>query len=186
MEKDIKEILINEQELREKIKEMGKKISEDYKNQEGELLVVGILKGASVFMSDLIRQISLPITIDFMAVSSYGKDRAESTGVVRILKDLDYDIEGKHLIIVEDIVDSGLTLSYLSDMFIRRGARSVKIATLLDKPSGRKNHVKIDYLGFEVPEEFIVGYGIDYSEKYRNLPYIASLKKELYDKSSTC
>lgn len=178
--KDIKDVLYSKEEIAAKVEEIGSQITKDYPNEEEDLVLVGVLKGARVFMADLIRTIKRPIEIDFMSVSSYGKGRTESTGVVRILKDLDGDIEGKHLILVEDIVDTGLTLSYLSDIMLRRGAKSVKIVSLLSKPARRTKKVAIDYLGFEIPDEFIVGYGIDYSEKYRNLEFIGTLKESAY------
>ena len=177
---DVKKVIYTKDQIQEKVQELGSQITKDFQNKEEDLVLVGVLKGAAVFMADLIRKINRPIEIDFMSVSSYGRGRTESTGVVRILKDLDSDIEGKHIILVEDIVDTGLTLSYLSDIMVRRGAKSVKIVSLLSKPSRRTKEVEIDYLGFKVPDEFIVGYGIDYSEKYRNLDYIASLCESVY------
>lgn len=177
MEKDIKSILISEEEVQERIKELGIEVTEDYKDKD--LMIVGILKGAVVFMSELCKRIDLPIDMDFMSVSSYGKS-SESTGEVKINKDLDGSVQGKDILIVEDIIDTGLTLSYLTDNLKKRGASSVKIITLLDKPGRRNIEVKVDYLGFEVPNEFIVGYGLDYAEMYRNLPYVAALKEEVY------
>lgn len=144
-------------------------------------MLVGILKGASVFMSDLIRKISIPAYIDYMVVSSYGNS-AETSGVVRIIKDLEDNIEGKNIIIVEDIIDTGLTLAYLKKNLLNRNPKSLKICTLLDKPSRRQKEIAIDYKGFEVPDEFIIGYGIDYAEKYRNLPFVGVLKREVYEK----
>nr|WP_243109688.1 hypoxanthine phosphoribosyltransferase [Caminicella sporogenes] len=176
---DVKEILFNEEEIKEKVAELGKQISKDYENKD--LVVVGVLKGANVFLSDLIRKISIPITIDFMAVSSYGFS-TESSGVVKILKDLDFSIEGKNVLIVEDIVDTGLTLKYLYENLKSRKPKSIKICSLLDKHERRKVDIEVDYIGFEIPDAFIVGYGIDYAEKYRNLPFIASLKEEVYSK----
>lgn len=177
MDKIIKTILVSEEDINKKVKELGKILTEDYKGKE--LIVVGILKGAVVFMSDLCREIKLPILMDFMAVSSYGKSSV-STGEVRIVKDLDYSVENKDILIVEDIIDTGYTLSYLTDNLRKRGASSVKIITLLDKPDRRKADVHVDYLGFEIPDEFVVGYGLDYAEQYRNLPYVAALKEEVY------
>ena len=174
---DLKEILINEEEVLAKIKDISKKISDDYKDKN--LLLVGILKGSVIFASDIIKNIEIPCEIDFMSVSSYGNS-SETSGVVRILKDLDHSIEGKDIIIVEDIVDSGVTLDYLTKYLKTRNVNSVKIAALLSKPSRRKVDINIDYLGFEVPDEFIVGYGLDFAEKYRNLPYVAVLKEEVY------
>lgn len=178
MHKDIKEILLNEDEIQKRVRELGKEITEDYAGKD--LLVVGILKGAAIFMSELIRYIELPIKIDFMAVSSYG-DFSISTGEVKIIKDLDFSAEDKHILIVEDIIDTGYTLNYLSDNLRKRGALSVKVATLLDKPDRRIVGVPLDYLGFEIPDEFVVGYGLDYAEEYRNLPYIGALKEEVYN-----
>jgi len=178
MYNDVEEILFSKEMIFQKVKELGERISSDY-NKDDEVVVVGVLKGANVFMADLIREIDLPIYIDFMAVSSYGYS-TESSGVVRILKDLDLEVEGKHVLIIEDIIDTGLTLKYLTDNLKSRNIKSLKICTLLDKPKRRKCDLNIDYIGFEIPDKFIVGYGIDYGEKYRNLPYIASLKEELY------
>ncbi len=177
MNKDIREILISEEALKAKIAELGTKITEDYKGKE--LLLVCVLKGAVIFVSDLMRKIDLPLDIDFMAISSYGSE-TKSSGVVRILKDLNTGIEGKHVLIVEDIIDSGLTLSYLVDNLRSRGPESVEICTILDKPERRSIDLDIKYTGFQVPDEFVVGYGLDYAEKYRNLPYIAVLKEEVY------
>ena len=174
---DVSKVLYTEEELKEKVRDIGRKISEDYKDEQ--LIVVGILKGASIFMSDLIRAIDCKVKIDFMVVSSYGNS-AETSGVVRILKDLETDISGYHVLLVEDIIDTGTTLSYLKNYLYHRSAESVKICTLLNKPSRREKAVAIDYQGFEVPDEFIVGYGIDYAEDYRNLPYIGALKREIY------
>lgn len=177
MEKIIKEVLVSEEDINAKVKELGNIITEEYKDKD--LIVVGILKGAVVFMSDLCREIKLPILMDFMAVSSYGKSSV-STGEVRIVKDLDYSVENKDILIVEDIIDTGYTLSYLTDNLRKRGANSVKIITLLDKPDRRKANVHVDYLGFEIPDEFVVGYGLDFAEQYRNLPYVAALREEVY------
>lgn len=177
MENIIKSVLVTEEEIRVKVKELGEIITNDYKDKE--LIVVGILKGAVIFMSDLCREIKLPILMDFMAVSSYGKSSL-STGEVRIIKDLDFSVENKHVLIVEDIIDTGYTLSYLTDNLRKRGAQSVKIVTLLDKPDRRQADVPVDYSGFEIPDEFVVGYGLDYAEQYRNLSYVAALKEEVY------
>ncbi len=177
-DEDVKEILISKEQIKIKLKEIGEQISKDYVGKD--LLVVGVLKGANVFMSDLIRQIMLPLEIDFIVASSYGHS-TESSGVVKIVKDLDYSIQSRDVLIVEDIVDTGLTLNYLMNNFRARGVHSVKVCTLLDKPKRRKIDIPIDYKGFEVPDEFIVGYGIDYAEKYRNLPYVASLQPEVYN-----
>ncbi len=177
MNKDIREILIEEKALQEKVKELGAKITADYKDKD--LLLICVLKGAVIFVSDLMRQIDTALDIDFMAISSYGAN-TQSSGVVRILKDLNTSIEGKHVLIVEDIIDSGLTLSYLVENLKSRGPASVEICTILDKPDRRKIDLYIKYTGFKIPDEFVVGYGLDYAEKYRNLPYIAVLKEEVY------
>lgn len=161
--------MFTEEQIREKVTELGKQIENDYKGEE--VLVVGILKGANVFTCDLIRQIDLDVKIDFMSVSSYGSG-TESSGTVRILKDLDTDIKGRNVLIVEDIIDSGRTLSNLVKELQIREPKSLKLCTLLDKPSRRVVDVDVEYVGFEIEDKFIVGYGIDYAEKYRNLPYI--------------
>ncbi|MGL4796458.1 MAG: hypoxanthine phosphoribosyltransferase [Paraclostridium sp.] len=162
-------VMISEEEIKAKVEELAKKIEKDFEGEE--LLVVGILKGASVFVADLIRNINLDVNIDFMSVSSYGNS-TESSGVVKILKDLDVNIEGKNVLIVEDIIDSGLTLSNLVAALQTRNPKSLKLCTLLDKPQRRKADIHVDYVGFVIEDKFIVGYGIDYAEKYRNLPYI--------------
>jgi hypoxanthine phosphoribosyltransferase len=171
-------ILITEEQIRNRVKELGEEITRDYQGKE--LLVVGILKGACVFMADLVRQIKIPVAVDFMDVSSYGL-ATESSGVVRILNDLEESIEGRHVLIVEDIIDSGLTLDYISKNLKSRKAVSVKICAFLDKPSRRKALVQADYLGYSVPDEFIVGYGLDYAEKYRHYPYLAVLEQDEYN-----
>ncbi|MDA8211707.1 MAG: hypoxanthine phosphoribosyltransferase [Clostridia bacterium] len=172
-------IMISQDEIAAKVQELGSRISQDYGGEE--ILVVGILKGAAIFMSDLVRSIASPVAFDFMAVSSYGAS-TESSGIVRIIKDLDQSIEGRHVLIVEDVVDTGLTLNYLVENLRSRNPASLKLCSLLDKPSRRKVEVKADYTGFEIPDEFVVGYGLDYSERFRNLPYIAVLKKDVYIK----
>jgi len=177
MKNYIKEVLVSEEQLQQRVSEIGKKISEDYKDKD--LMLVGVLKGAFMFMSDLAKNIDIPLTIDFMAVSSYGNS-TESSGVVRILKDLETSIEGKDILIVEDIIDTGLTLSYLVKNLKSRGASSVKICTLLDKPERRLVDVELEYKGFDIPDEFVVGYGIDFAEGYRNLPYVCILKENAY------
>lgn len=177
MKKAIKEVLLTEEEITTRVKELGEEISKDYQGKD--LLLVGILKGAVIFMAELCKNIDLPITIDFMAVSSYGNS-SRSTGEVKIVKDLDFSVEGKDVLIVEDIIDTGLTLAYLTDNLRKRGANSVRIVTLLDKPDRRNIEVKVDYLGFSIPDEFVIGYGLDYAELYRNLPFVASLKEEIY------
>ncbi|WP_407638224.1 hypoxanthine phosphoribosyltransferase [Caldanaerobius polysaccharolyticus] len=178
LEKDISEILIDEQRLKERIKELGHAITRDYQGKEPVL--VGVLKGAIMFISDLIRYIDLPVTLDFMAISSYGAS-THSSGVVKIIKDLDSSIQDKDVIIVEDIIDSGLTLSYLRKYLMGRSPKSIRICTLLDKPERRKSDVEVEYVGFNIPDKFVVGYGLDYAEKYRNLPYIGVLKPEVYN-----
>ncbi|MEG6520937.1 hypoxanthine phosphoribosyltransferase [Desulfotomaculum sp. 1211_IL3151] len=177
MHPHVEKILLDEKQIKERIQQLGQQISQDYQGKS--ILMVGILKGATIFLADLVRNIEVPIFIDFMAVSSYGAGTV-SSGVVRILKDLDKSIEGKHVIIVEDIVDTGLTLQYMLENLKSRGPASVKICTLLDKPDRRKVEVPIDYNGFQIPDEFVVGCGLDYNELYRNLPYIAVLKPEIY------
>ena len=177
MKDDIEKIYFSKEDLANKVAELGRKISEDYAGQE--IFAVGILKGAVVFFSDLVRAIDVPVQLDFMIASSYG-DGTASSGTVKILKDLDYDIEGKNVIIIEDIIDSGRTMNYLLKYFKGRNPASVKLCALMSKPSRRKVEVPIDYCGYEVPDEFLVGYGLDYAEKYRNLPYIGVLKKEIY------
>ncbi len=177
MKNDVKEVLISYDELQEKIKEIGKKIAQDYQGKD--LMLVGVLKGAFMFLGDLAKNIEIPLTIDFMAVSSYGNS-TESSGVVRILKDLEGSIEGKDILLVEDIIDTGLTLNYLVSNLRSRGAASVKICTLLDKPERRLVNVELAYKGFDIPDDFVVGYGIDFAEGYRNLPDICILKEEAY------
>ncbi len=171
----ITDVLINEEEISKKVYELAKTIEKEYKGEE--VIFVGILKGACVFISDIIRKIDLDIRLDFMAVSSYGMS-TQSSGVVKILKDLDSDIEGKNVIIVEDIIDTGLTLSYLRENLKARNPKSLKICTLLDKPERRKCDIPVDYAGFKIPDKFIVGYGIDCGEQFRNLPYIGIVEKE--------
>ena len=179
MKNDILDVLITEEELKEKIKELGKIITEDYKDKD--IMLVGVLKGCVLFLSDLSREIELPLSMDFMVVSSYGNS-TKSSGVVRIIKDLEKDIAGKDVLIVEDIVDTGLTLSYLVDYLKSRNANSVKVCTLLEKPDRRIANVRMDYVGFHIPDEFVVGYGLDYNEIYRNLPFVCVLKPEVYSK----
>lgn len=175
---DVEKILISEEELSLRIKELGKKISEDYKGED--ILAIGILKGSVVFLSDLIRNISNNVSIDFMTVSSYGNS-AVSSGELKIKKDLDADIEGKNVLIVEDIIDSGVTLSKLKELLLKRNPDSLKICTLLNKPERRTAEIDVDYIGFDIPNEFIIGYGLDYAEKYRELPFVGVLKREIYE-----
>ena len=181
MEKDIAKVLFTEETLQKRIRELGKQLSEDYRDRKPTM--VCILKGAVLFYTDLVRAMDIPLTMDFMAVSSYGNS-TKSSGEVEIRKDLSTSIEGKHVVIVEDIVDSGFTLSYLTRMLESRGAKSIKLCTLLDKPSRRAPGITLqaDYSGFEIGNEFVVGYGLDYAEFYRNLPYIGVLKPEVYSK----
>lgn len=177
MQEDIKEILISEAQISEKVQELGKILTEEYKGKNP--LVVCVLKGASLFMTDLVKRMDTPIEMDFMDVSSYGNS-TQSSGEVKIIKDLNTTVEGREVLIVEDIIDSGLTLNYLVELLQHRKAKSVKIVTLLDKPHNRKVDLKPDYTGFVVPDEFVVGYGLDYAEKYRNLPFVGVLKPEVY------
>lgn len=179
MHDDIERVLFTQEELQEKVAAMGKKISEDYQNASEDVFCVGILKGAVVFYTDLVRSISLPVQFDFMIASSYGNETSTS-GSVKLLKDLDYDVEGKHLILIEDIIDSGTTMQYLMRILRERRPKSIKLCALLSKPSRRTADVHIDYLGAEVPDEFLVGYGLDYAGTYRNLPYIGILKPAVY------
>ena len=180
MNNDIAKVLISEEQLQAKVAELGAQISRDYEGKD--LLLVSILKGSVVFMADLMRAITEPCSIDFMVVSSYGGANTTSTGLVKIVKDLDQDLSGKDVLIVEDILDTGVTLSNLVPMLKMRHPNSVKICTILDKPSRRKADIQPDYEGFQVPDEFVVGYGLDYDEKYRNLPYVGVLKPEVYEK----
>lgn len=177
LEKDIERILISQEEMQVRCKELGKELTEIYQNTNP--LVVGVLKGAVPFMADIVRSIDTYLELDFMDVSSYG-NATVSSGEVKIVKDLDTNVEGRDLLIVEDIIDSGRTLAYLVDLFKYRKAKSVKIVTLLDKPEGRVVNIEADYVGFNVPNEFVVGYGLDYAEAYRNLPYIGVLKPSVY------
>jgi len=173
----VEKVLIDEESLKKRVKELGRQITEDYRGKD--LIIICILKGAILFASDLIKEIKLPLAIDFMAVSSYGRS-TKSSGVVRILKDLDQEIEGRDVLIVEDIVDSGLTLNYLVENLRSRRPASIKICCCLDKPERRKVPVEVDYVGFNIPDEFVIGYGLDYAEKYRNLPFIGVLSKDAY------
>ncbi|KMY22698.1 hypoxanthine phosphoribosyltransferase [Actinobaculum suis] len=172
----LEHILITEEQIQEKLTEMAAAIDRDY---DGDLLVVGVLKGAVMVMADLVRKIHSPLHMDWMAVSSYGKG-TKSSGVVRILKDLDTDVTGRHVLIVEDIIDSGLTLDWLKRNLLQRGAGSVRIATILRKPDALKVDVHVDYVGFDIPNEFVVGYGLDYAEDYRHLPFVGTLAPHVY------
>lgn len=177
MHNDIEQILLTEEQLAEKVKELAEQITQDYQGRNP--LVICVLKGAFIFMSDLVKHIKIPMEIDFMAVSSYGTS-TKSSGVVKIIKDLDVSVEGRDVIIVEDIIDSGLTLTYLIDVLERRNALSVAVVALLDKPDRRTEGLEVEYKGFLLPDEFVVGYGLDYAERYRNLPFIGILKPEIY------
>ena len=178
--RDLDRILLKREEIAVKVRELGEQITRDYAGKKPVL--VCILKGASVFFTDLIREIDLPLTLDFMAISSYGS-ATKTSGVVRILKDLDNDILGKDVIVVEDIVDSGITLSYLTKILVQRGAKSLRIAALLDKPARRKvKDLIVDYRCFDIPDAFVVGYGLDYDQTYRNLPDIGVLSPRIYEK----
>lgn len=177
MLEDIKEVLYSEEDLKAIVKRLGAQISEDYKNRK--LLMVSVLKGSAMIMADLMREITIPCEIDFMAVSSYGNG-TKTSGAVKIIKDLDRNIEGYDLLIVEDILDSGKTLSYIQDILSARKPNSIRICTLFDKPDRRQVDLTAEYIGTEVPDEFIVGYGLDYAEKYRNLPFVGILKEYVY------
>ena len=174
---DMSRILITREEIDQAVAALGRKLQTEYEGKD--LVCVCILKGAVVFFTDLLRHLDLPLTIDFMAISSYGSS-TKTSGVVRILKDLDHDVLDKDVLVIEDIVDSGLTLAYIQDTLRQRGAKSVKLATLLDKPERRKNGLQVDYACFNVPNEFVVGYGLDYAERYRNLPEVGVLDPAIY------
>ena len=174
---DVEYILYSEEDIKNKVAELGKTLTEEYKDKNPVL--IGVLKGCFVFMSDIARVLETKCTIDFMVVSSYGNGTS-TTGAVKITKDLSQDIEGRHVIIIEDVLDSGVTLSYLKKYLANRKPASIKICTLLDKPERRISDIKPDYYGFVCPDEFVVGYGLDYAERYRNLPYIGVLKPEIY------
>ncbi len=177
MTQDIQRVLLSQQEIQDKVVQIGKQISEDYRDKN--LILVSILKGSVVFMADLMRAIDIPCEIDFMCVSSYGRG-TKTSGVVQIIKDLNINVEGYDILLVEDILDSGMTLSYIIDILSQRNPNSIRVCTLLDKPERRKVDVHAVYSGFHVPDEFVVGYGLDYAEKYRNLPYIGVLKPSVY------
>ncbi len=174
---DVAEILIPEETLQARVRELGQEISEAYAGQEP--LLLSVLKGSILFLADLMRALTVPHAVDFMAVSSYGA-ATESSGVVRILKDLDEPIEGKDVLIVEDIIDSGHTLAYLRKLLLARNPASLRIVTLLSKPARREVDVPVDWVGFEIPDKFVIGYGLDYEERYRDLPYIGVLKEHVY------
>jgi len=176
LEAGVGEVLIEEDALQDRVAGLGQELSADYAGRD--LLLVGVLKGAVFFMADLMRHITVPCEVDFMAISSYGAS-TDSSGVVRILKDLDINIEGRHVLVVEDIIDSGLTLSYLMRNLEARGPESLEICALLTKPDRREMDVPVRYIGFEIPDRFVIGYGLDFGERYRNLPYVAVLSDEL-------
>jgi len=176
LERAVTDVLIDEERLQARIRELGERISADYAGKD--LLLIGVLKGAVFFMSDLMRSLTIPCEIDFMAISSYG-DSTDSSGVVRILKDLDINIEGRDVLVVEDIIDSGLTLSYLMRNLEARGPASTEICALLTKPERREIDVSVRYVGFEIPNRFVIGYGLDFAERYRNLPYVGVLDESL-------
>ena len=178
MRDDIQTVLVTEEQLRAKVAELGAQVSRDYAGRD--LLLVSILKGAVVFMADLMRAVTIPCSIDFMVVSSYGGTNTQSTGLVKIVKDLDADLSGRDVLIVEDVLDTGVTLSNLVPMLKMRHPNSVRICAILDKPARRKTDIRADYIGFEVPDAFVVGYGLDYDEKYRNLPFVGVLRPEVY------
>lgn len=177
LDKDIAKVFVSEEDIQKRVAELADQISKDYKDEQ--LIIVSVLKGAIYFVSDLTRQLKLDFTMDFMCVSSYG-NQMDSSGVVRILKDLDEDIAGKNILVVEDILDTGLTLKYLLRNFAARGAKSIEVASLLVKARERTEPINCKYTGFTIPNEFVVGYGLDYAERYRGLPYIGVLKPEVY------
>lgn len=178
MNQDIQAILLTEEQIAQKVAEIGKKISEDYAGKD--LLIVVILKGSVIFAADLLRKITVPVSIDFIAVSSYGSG-TKTSGVVKIIKDLSCSIEHKHVLVIEDILDSGKTLHHLTELLKTRNPESVQVCTLLNKPDRREEEVDVQYSGFDIPDEFVVGYGLDFAEHYRNLPYIGILKREVYE-----
>lgn len=181
LEKDIEKVVVSREQIKEACERLGKQLTEDYKDKD--VVVVGILRGAALFMMDVVREMDCHVELDFMDVSSY-HGGTSSSGEVKIVKDLDTPVEGRHILIVEDIVDTGRTLRYIIDLLLHRKAASVKVCTLTDKPEGRVvKDVNADYVGIEVPNEFLVGYGLDYEQKYRNLPYIGVLKPEVYSKN---
>lgn len=178
MHPHVERVLFTQKQISDRTAQLGAQLTRDY--AEHNPLFIGILKGAAMFIADLVRQVEIPLEMDFMAISSYGVS-SKSSGVVRILKDLDRGVEGRHVVVVEDIVDTGLTLAYLEEVLVHRRTASVKLATMFDKPEGRSVAITPDYCGFTVPNEFIVGYGLDHAERYRNLPYVGVLKREIYE-----
>ena len=175
----IESVLLSEEQIRDRIRELGEQIAQDYAGKD--VVLIGVLKGVALFFGDMMRAIDLPLEIDFMAVSSYGAS-TRSSGVVRILKDLDESITGRHVLILEDIIDTGLTLSYLIRTLMERRPASLEICTMLDKPARRLVEVPVKYVGFTIPDQFVVGYGLDYDQKFRNLPFVGILKPEVYSK----
>lgn len=182
LDDDISEIIYESDEIQRRVDELGDTITEDFSDQK--ILLVGVLRGCIAFISDLMRSIDLAVEIDFLAVGSYGQT-SESSGVVRVLKDLDEDIEGRNVLLVEDIVDTGLTLDFLNGYIRSRSPKSLNICSLLNKKECREVEIDVDYIGFDVPDEFLVGYGLDYAQKYRNLPYIGALKQKVIDKNES-
>ena len=176
-EADVESILLSPEQIQARVAEIGAQISADYDGKDP--VFISVLVGAVMFTADLLRHITIPCSLDFMAISSYGQE-SRSSGVVRVMKDLDESIESKHVIIIEDIIDTGLTLNYLLDNIRNRNVASVRVAALLDKPSRRLTEVKVDYVGFEVPDEFVIGYGLDFAQRYRNFPYVGVLRPEVY------
>ncbi|EGD47752.1 hypoxanthine phosphoribosyltransferase [Ruminiclostridium papyrosolvens DSM 2782] len=175
----VERVLVSKEQLDKQVEELGARISKDYQGQE--LVIIGVLKGGFIFLADLARKITIPVDLDFMSVSSYGNS-SKSSGVVKIIKDVDTNITGKHVLIVEDIIDTGLTLNHLVELLKTRGPLSVKVCAALDKPSRRKVDLKVDYKGIEIPDEFVIGYGLDYAGKYRNIAEVCVLKREVYTK----
>ena len=172
-------VLASKEEIQKAVARIGAEITRDYEGKE--LFVIGVLKGGFMFMADLVREIQIPLQMDFIAVSSYGSS-TKTSGVVRLIKDIDKPLDGKHLLIVEDIIDSGVTLKYFKEMFATRGPLSIRVCTIFDKPSRRKVEMQGDYVGIEIPDEFVIGYGLDYDGKYRNLPDLCVLRRDVYEK----
>ncbi|MCX7710521.1 MAG: hypoxanthine phosphoribosyltransferase [Clostridia bacterium] len=180
MQRDIEEVLVSRETISEMVRTLGKRISEDYEGQE--LVLIGVLKGGFVFLADLMREITIPVDMDLISVSSYGA-QTRSSGVVRIIKDIDITITNKHVLIVEDIVDTGLTLKHLKELLSTRGPASIKVAAAFDKPSRRKVEIEAEYKGIVIPDKFVIGYGLDYAGKYRNLPDLCTLSPKVYSKA---
>lgn len=172
--------LITAEQLQARVRELAERINKDYADEE-DVIIITLLKGGAVFAVDLMQQLTVPVEIDFMCVSSYGAS-TKTSGVVKVVKDLDVDITGRNVLLVEDIIDSGVTLSYVRALLMDRKPKDLKICTILDKPSRRKTEVPVEYVGFEIPDEFVIGYGLDYAQKFRNLPYVGVLKREVYEK----